>query len=379
MNKTSLFVMSTVILAAFALFAGCDSYVNQVYSGDLPDVTYQRDWSEPEPAAATPAPAERPESRPAEALPDPTQTPALAEYRQMSPAEAIFALQFKEVLVLDVRSQEEYDSGFIARAICLPAPDVAANIASLAPGLDTEILVYCQTGVRSEAAARELQGLGYTQVYDLGGIADWPYEIYLADTDYVYFNYYGNLPGTSEVWFDYATAMRVHDSLPEFTVCVQGYITYEYEMSYTDDTRYFRRPAFCDARNVIIQAGDGSFYQEFNDLSTGSLASEYNMYGLVFDDWNFDGYQDLALWRYMGGSSGNNPHYYWLWDNEMGMFAENDVLMQISDIAGITINADTKELEVFANFGAEGYEVHYAEYRDGEFVWLRSERFENDW
>jgi rhodanese-related sulfurtransferase len=164
--------MSTAILAAFALFlAGCDSYVNQTYSGELPDITYQQNG----PAApATPTPAERPEPRPIEATPDPTPMPAPAEYAKISPADALLALELNEALVLDVRSQEEFDSGFIANAICLPAPSLADNVAHFADDCDRPLLVYCQTGVRSEAAARELLELGYTQVYDLGGIDDWP-------------------------------------------------------------------------------------------------------------------------------------------------------------------------------------------------------------
>jgi rhodanese-related sulfurtransferase len=370
--------ISTILILAALFLAGCDSYVNQTYSGDLPDVTKQRDWSELEPAA-TPTPAPRPETRPVEMPPD-DPAPVLAEYIKIVPAEAYAMIEQGDVLVLDVRSEDEYDTGYIATAICLPAPSLADNVAQFADDSDMPIIVYCQTGVRSEAAARELIELGYTRVYDLGGIEDWPYEIYLADTDYVYYNYYGgDLPDAAEVRFDYTTTMRVHDSLPELGVRVEGVRQDEYGLSYTDESKYFRRTAFCEVTKVTVFAEDVPLYQELSDLGTGnSFVSEYNKYGLVFDDWNFDGYQDLALWRYPGGSSGNNPHYYWLWDNEAMMFVENALLMEISDYAGITVNTDTRQLEAYSNFGAFNYTVYYIEYRDGEFVVVHSEEIETN-
>jgi rhodanese-related sulfurtransferase len=36
--------------------------------------------------------------------------------------------------------------------------------------------VYCRTGRRSAIAAETLTGMGYTQVFDLGGIQSWPYD-----------------------------------------------------------------------------------------------------------------------------------------------------------------------------------------------------------
>jgi len=35
---------------------------------------------------------------------------------------------------------------------------------------------YCRSGKRSEAAAKALTGMGYINIYDFGGIIDWPYE-----------------------------------------------------------------------------------------------------------------------------------------------------------------------------------------------------------
>ena len=81
-------------------------------------------------------------------------------------------------IVLDVREQEEYDQGHIPGAVLLPVGEITQESASAAvPEKDTVVLVYCRSGNRSKAAAGELAQLGYTQVYECGGIQDWPYEI----------------------------------------------------------------------------------------------------------------------------------------------------------------------------------------------------------
>ena len=80
------------------------------------------------------------------------------------------------VIILDVRTEAEYAESHIAGAILIPDTEIHIK----APGLLTDkkqtILVYCRAGVRSERAARALIELGYTNVYDFGGITEWPYE-----------------------------------------------------------------------------------------------------------------------------------------------------------------------------------------------------------
>ena len=80
------------------------------------------------------------------------------------------------VTVLDVRTNREYEEGHIEGALLLPVGQVPDKATLLLPDLDAEILVYCRSGVRSAEAAQALAGLGYTQVFDFGGILDWPYE-----------------------------------------------------------------------------------------------------------------------------------------------------------------------------------------------------------
>mgnify|MGYP000892615739 CR=1 FL=1 len=78
-------------------------------------------------------------------------------------------------VILDVRTQTEYDAGHIEGAVLLPNENIGDAKPSELPDLDAEILVYCRSGNRSAQAAKKLAALGYTNVYDFGGIIDWTY------------------------------------------------------------------------------------------------------------------------------------------------------------------------------------------------------------
>lgn len=81
-----------------------------------------------------------------------------------------------KVIILDVRSQLEYEMEHIPGAIVIPNEHITDKMPELLPDLDAEILVYCRSGSRSAQAAKKLIAIGYTNVYDFGGIMAWPYE-----------------------------------------------------------------------------------------------------------------------------------------------------------------------------------------------------------
>lgn len=88
----------------------------------------------------------------------------------------------QEVITLDVREQDEYDSGHIPGAVLLPVGTIDEDTAAeVIPEKDSTALVYCRSGNRSKTAASTLARLGYTNIYELsmslGGINTWPYEI----------------------------------------------------------------------------------------------------------------------------------------------------------------------------------------------------------
>lgn len=101
-----------------------------------------------------------------------------ADYRQISQEEAKQKMDEEEVLVLDVREPSEYDAGHIPQAVLLPVGSITeSSAAAVIPEKDTTVLVYCRSGNRSKTAAGKLADLGYTEVYEFGGINTWPYEV----------------------------------------------------------------------------------------------------------------------------------------------------------------------------------------------------------
>ena len=86
--------------------------------------------------------------------------------------------QLADVVILDVREQDEFDSGHIPGAVLLPVGTIAEDsAAAVIPETDTTVLVYCRSGNRSKTASDALVKLGYTQIYEFGGINTWPYEV----------------------------------------------------------------------------------------------------------------------------------------------------------------------------------------------------------
>lgn len=82
-----------------------------------------------------------------------------------------------DYVILDVRRQDEYDSGHIPGAILIPNEEIGSEMPEKLPNLDQIILVYCRTGRRSKEAAEKLSAIGYKKIYEFGGIVDWPGEI----------------------------------------------------------------------------------------------------------------------------------------------------------------------------------------------------------
>lgn len=80
-------------------------------------------------------------------------------------------------VLLDVRTQEEFDAGHIASAILLPYDEIALKAATVLPEKEKEIVLYCRSGRRSAIAKKALVELGYKDVEDFGGINRWKGEL----------------------------------------------------------------------------------------------------------------------------------------------------------------------------------------------------------
>lgn len=98
-------------------------------------------------------------------------------YEQITPAVAKEIMDNENgYVILDVRTQEEFDEAHIDGAILIPDYEITAKAESMLKDKNQLILVYCRSGRRSKNAASELVSLGYTNVKEFGGIIDWPYE-----------------------------------------------------------------------------------------------------------------------------------------------------------------------------------------------------------
>ena len=98
-------------------------------------------------------------------------------YQQIDQKTAKEMMDTQEAIVLDVREQDEYDSGHIPGAVLLPAGTIDENTAAeVIPEKDSTVLIYCRSGNRSKTASSTLADLGYTNIYEFDGINIWPYE-----------------------------------------------------------------------------------------------------------------------------------------------------------------------------------------------------------
>ena len=102
-----------------------------------------------------------------------------ASYQQITAEEAKSMMDEQpDAVILDVREQDEYDAGHIPGAVLLSVGTIDEETAASAiPEKDTVVLVYCRSGNRSKTASQALADLGYTQIYEFGGIQDWPYDL----------------------------------------------------------------------------------------------------------------------------------------------------------------------------------------------------------
>ena len=104
--------------------------------------------------------------------------PVESTYQQITQKEAKDMMDTQEVIVLDVREQDEFDAGHISGALLLPVGSITKETAAaVIPETDSVVLVYCRSGNRSKTASKALTDLGYTNVYEFGGINDWPYDV----------------------------------------------------------------------------------------------------------------------------------------------------------------------------------------------------------
>ena len=100
------------------------------------------------------------------------------EREQISQEEAKRLMDTEQnYIIVDARTQSEFDEGHIAGAILIPEYEISDRAEKELPDKNQLILVYCRSGRRSKIAAQALADLGYTNVKEFGGIITWEYGI----------------------------------------------------------------------------------------------------------------------------------------------------------------------------------------------------------
>lgn len=113
-----------------------------------------------------------------------SQSSSDVSYTQITQEEAKVMMDKNDGhIIVDVRRQDEYDTGHIPGAVLIPNESIADKQPEELPNLDQIILVYCRSGRRSKEAAQKLADIGYTNVYEFGGIIDWTGETVMNETE----------------------------------------------------------------------------------------------------------------------------------------------------------------------------------------------------
>lgn len=81
------------------------------------------------------------------------------------------------IIILDVRTKEEHNERCIKNSISIPLNELESRAEKEIQNKESKIFVYCKTGVRSRTACETLVALGYTNIFNLGGIINWEYEV----------------------------------------------------------------------------------------------------------------------------------------------------------------------------------------------------------
>lgn len=83
----------------------------------------------------------------------------------------------EDTFIIDVRELNEYEEGHLINSINIPLSIIESINDVPEISKDSKIIVYCRSGSRSKSAQTRLINMGYTNVYDMGGILDWPYDV----------------------------------------------------------------------------------------------------------------------------------------------------------------------------------------------------------
>lgn len=167
--KYKLILGLILIMLATTLIVSCSSETT-----DTTNITTQAETLQTLPITSAETSMVDSSKSPATTTPVTTSLPTV---HKIDPEEAKAMMDQGNVIIVDVRRIDEFEQGYIPGAILVPNETILTEALTKLPDKNAMILIYCRSGRRSAEAAEKLLSLGYTQVYDFGGILDWPYDI----------------------------------------------------------------------------------------------------------------------------------------------------------------------------------------------------------
>ncbi|MGN8913186.1 rhodanese-like domain-containing protein [Anaerofustis butyriciformans] len=105
-----------------------------------------------------------------------TKEEPTSSYNKITVDKAKEMMEKEDVIIIDVRTEDEYNTSHIKNAILIPNETIGNEKLKEVSNLNQKIIIYCRSGARSKKAAMKLINIGYKNVYDMGGIMSWPYE-----------------------------------------------------------------------------------------------------------------------------------------------------------------------------------------------------------
>lgn len=194
-------------------------------------------------------------------------------------AKEMMALDGGQIIV-DVRRQDEYDSGHIPGAVLIPNESIGTNQPEELPDLDQIILIYCRSGNRSKQAAQKLADIGYRNVYEFGGIINWTGEVITTEDEMTASKEAGEMMITitagehsiSAILYDNAAGRAFWDKLPLTLPMLNLYgreMCYRFGAGGLPDN---------DATDKGYEIGDISYWPP-----AGSLVILYKQNGEIFE------------------------------------------------------------------------------------------------
>ena len=197
-----------------------------------------------------------------------------AVYQQISQEEAREMMSEDDGhIIVDVRTQEEYDGGHIPEAVCIPNELIADEQPEGLPDLEQIILVYCRSGRRSKEASQKLADIGYTNIYEFGGIIDWTGEVVTEDK-----------PAQD-------TSTPKHTSVPGMTVTPKPTATPEPALSAAEKKKMRKKdpynPKYYDTPEEYADfiADNGAMFDEDDDYGDDGDLFYDDLWDDAYDEW----------------------------------------------------------------------------------------------